>query len=114
MPPFDPYNMIARRLAGQQFDKTDLLTVTNFMVEDIEKLIGPRLNMFNYEFEGIYFASSHPAMQYRIRNGRHFTKIRLASRSLREPGNALWQLPLMNISEEDVYAAHKEIYGWST
>jgi hypothetical protein len=43
MAPFDPYYMIARRLAKAQFEKKDLLTITTFMVEDIERLLGMSL-----------------------------------------------------------------------
>ncbi len=92
MPQFDPYQMIARRLSKDSFARRDLLTVSTFMVEDIERLIGPRLSDKVYEFTGIYFASSHPQMEYRKKGFRHLTKIRLAAGSSKDPGNALWQL----------------------
>lgn len=92
MSQFDPYRMIARRLSKDSFNRQDLLTVSTFMVEDIERLIGPRLQDKAYEFTGIYFASSHPQMEYTQKGRRHLTKIRLASGSSKDPGSALWQL----------------------
>src|SRR5271155_2446368 len=92
MPLFDPYQMIARRLLKTQFDRRDLTIVTDFLVEDIERLIGPRLSDQHYEFTGIYFASTHPRMEYHQDGFKHLTRIRLASGSLKDPGNALWQL----------------------
>jgi hypothetical protein len=92
MPQFDPYQMIARRLSKDQFDHRDLTIVTEFLVDDIERLIGPRLTDHAYEFTGIYFASTHPRMEYREDGFKHLTRIRLASGSSKDPGSALWQL----------------------
>lgn len=92
MPQFEPYYMIARRLAKEKFDRQDLMIVTTFMTEDIERLIGPRLSDRVYHFEGIYFKSTHPQMEYSQQGARHLTKIRLASGSSKDPGSAIWQL----------------------
>jgi len=92
MAQFDPYYMMARRLAKEKFDRRDLTTITSFMVEDIERLLGPRLTDQAYEFTGIYFGSSHPQMEYRQDKGKHLTRIRLASGSTKDPADAIWQL----------------------
>jgi hypothetical protein len=89
---FDPYYLIARRLAKDQFNRNDLLTITEFMTEDIERLVGPRLTDKHYEFEGIYYASSHARMEFSEERGNHFTKIRLSAGSSKDPGGAIWQL----------------------
>jgi hypothetical protein len=57
---FDPYSFVSRRVHSVGFNREMLETMVSFILDDVERLFGPRLE---HPFGGICFASSHPQLE---------------------------------------------------
>lgn len=86
----EPYGVVQRLLADTPLDSNNVHAIVSMLMEDMEHLFGAQTNTSAYRFGGIYFRSTFPRLETRVKEKKFV--IRLAKCSKDQNASKLWQL----------------------